>query len=272
MAALKQAAMANMELNENNSKWSWLTSPFKSWTSFKPEEKVATGTTPVVMQDPQPIAEATAESLTVSQTETVPVESASTLTVGQDVLASLSQPLENESTRKYPDPQAVDQPTVVSIPLPVAVSGQTVEQAQAALQKAAVDNQPADCACCGKQVVLNRHTINFMATEGLRFIVSSWRMAKGSHGAQGIRVNGNPKTPEAILKSRNYSKLQFWGLLEKVNEQKDFWKPTQLGLDFIDGKVALPTTVITYNGDAIGYSGKQVFIHQITRPNSRTED
>lgn len=312
MAALKQANMSNQEIQETPNKWGWLFNPFRPKSTPAPQTKepevsevqetvapdsqfANSETTQALLEAGKPSTEAATSgqapfvvgvdhavgedcSVVIVATITPGSQSQSLTVVGsavltapdQDVLASLSQPLPVETTRKVPDPHEVDQPAVIKLPLPAPVANQTVQEAQELIQQAVQKNQTVLCACCGKQAIPNRHTINFMATEGLRFIVSSWRMAKGS--VQGVRVNGNPKTPEEVLKSRNYSKLQYWGMLEKVDGQKDFWKPTQAGLDFVDGKLAMPTTVITYDGEPIGYAGKHVYIHQITRPNTRTED
>jgi hypothetical protein len=65
----------------------------------------------------------------------------------------------------------------------------------------------------------------------------------------------------------NIRKLQYWGLMMKVNDQKQKggrWLITDRGMRFAEGKTFLPAKVWTYRGKVQRFDGKDKYITDIT--------
>jgi len=67
--------------------------------------------------------------------------------------------------------------------------------------------------------------------------------------------------------SKEYSKLCHWELLQakpvtgkKGDPSNGYYKITQKGKDFVEGKVTVRKNVLTYNKEFLGYSGEEIHI------------
>ena len=56
----------------------------------------------------------------------------------------------------------------------------------------------------------------------------------------------------------NFSKLQFWGFIRRLNTSWD-WTITAKGYDFLDREITVPKFAITFNGRLVRFEGEQVF-------------
>lgn len=60
----------------------------------------------------------------------------------------------------------------------------------------------------------------------------------------------------------DYAKLRFWGLIRST-EKQGVWHITELGWDFLQGKISVPKHVILQNNVKIGESDERVTIHEV---------
>jgi len=73
--------------------------------------------------------------------------------------------------------------------------------------------------------------------------------------------------PRWLVRSNQLPTLKWWGLVERRPNGKDsknkhsgMWRITQLGIDFVYGKVSIPKKVFTYNDVVQSVSPENVFI------------
>lgn len=106
------------------------------------------------------------------------------------------------------------------------------------------------CACCGQIVSARRRTITSSMARALIVIARAWEN-QGSTGWVAIK--------DVDVRGGDYAKLRYWGLLqglppdEKDPNQRDsaYWRPTQVGIDFVCGRVSVNKTVCVYNNKAV---------------------
>lgn len=70
--------------------------------------------------------------------------------------------------------------------------------------------------------------------------------------------------PRWLVRSNQLPTLRWWNLVERKEHEEDekkysgFWKPTRLGLDFVEGLAEVPKKVYTYKGEVEGFSDEKV--------------
>ena len=68
---------------------------------------------------------------------------------------------------------------------------------------------------------------------------------------------------DCIYNSRNYPEVAYWGLAHtqrdesKEKKTSGLWKPTRLGIDFINNKVKIPKYVHVYNSKVVKFDDKE---------------
>ncbi len=86
---------------------------------------------------------------------------------------------------------------------------------------------------------------------------------------QGVRtwINVPSTAPAEVIRTNQLPSLRWWGLVERElpapgSKQKHSgnWRVTLRGADFVEGKMLVPKKVMTYNGEAVGYSDEQTDI------------
>ena len=85
--------------------------------------------------------------------------------------------------------------------------------------------------------------------------------------SKGAWVDVPNKAPRSVVSSNQLSSLKWWGLIERQEPEPNskkkfsgFWKPTQLGLDFVANNVLVPLAVYTYNDQVEAFSNERVSI------------
>lgn len=63
-------------------------------------------------------------------------------------------------------------------------------------------------------------------------------------------------TPSYITRSRTFPKLRHWGLIEAG--ERGEWRPTQRGVDFLEGRITVPKRVYVFNNEKRDESEEQV--------------
>ncbi len=65
----------------------------------------------------------------------------------------------------------------------------------------------------------------------------------------------------------NLQKLRYWGIIEKRADEKrkgGYWRVTDVGLWFMEGRTVLRKYVWTYRGEFVRFDGPQVLISELT--------
>jgi hypothetical protein len=119
-----------------------------------------------------------------------------------------------------------------------------------------------DCPCCGRFSKIYARPINATMSRSLCWLVQAFKTC-------GAWINVPVCGPKFVLRSKQLSTLQWWRLIEpkpndnpKVKTVRDsgLWRPTQRGIDFVEGKIRVPRKVLTLFGNVIGYSSDEVSI------------
>lgn len=134
----------------------------------------------------------------------------------------------------------------------------TLDQAKQILE--AEKENGCFCLCCGRWAKIYTRQI-------------SKRVARCLIGLYSFSID-DPRffhvleMPETNKRSSgDFTKLALWGLMvERFNDDdtkqtSGFWKITQKGIDFVEGKILLPKYVRTFDNKILGYVGGNVSIH-----------
>ena len=76
------------------------------------------------------------------------------------------------------------------------------------------------------------------------------------------------KAPRAVIRSNQLPTLHWWNLVERLGSENakqkhsGMWRPTALGLDFVNGNAQVPRKVFTYNNKVQAYSLDMVRINE----------
>lgn len=112
------------------------------------------------------------------------------------------------------------------------------------------------CPTCGASTNEYKHGLSKPLVQGLTALASS---------------GGGPINLKALGLTRtqwdNFQKLRYFGLVEQVavsgKRQAGVWKITQLGLDFLAGKVVVPKFAWTFRGDVVRTEGPYITITEV---------
>ena len=103
------------------------------------------------------------------------------------------------------------------------------------------------CKVCDQHVKEYRKSLS---SNSARFLFSLVSVSK-------TKKDGWVHHTDCIYQSRNYPEVAYWGLAyTKKDASKDkktsgFWRPTQLGVDFIKNKIKIPKYVHVYNAKVV---------------------
>ena len=83
-----------------------------------------------------------------------------------------------------------------------------------------------------------------------------------SHTRNGIKSVNPAKTEMTKNQYNNFQKLRYWDLVERVGHN-GLWKMTYLGIEFVQGRVAVPLQALSYRGEWKEYRGSLSKIYEI---------
>ena len=123
---------------------------------------------------------------------------------------------------------------------------QTLEEAKAWLRARLKDG--AECPCCEQYARMYKRKLN---SNMVAFLIDLVRLSERAGWAwisyTSCRFTG-----------RDYNYLQHWGLAitqrenEKDKSHSGLWQPTQLGVDFVYGKVSVDSHILVYDNRKYG--------------------
>lgn len=117
------------------------------------------------------------------------------------------------------------------------------------------------CPACSQYVKKWRKTVVSVSVASLINLVHAWRRL--GEGA-GVHRDDFLITP----KDTNFSQLALWGLVviePNTDEHKrtsGVWRPTPLGIRFVEGRDTIPRYVVTLNNEVVGYEGDAIDVRQ----------
>ena len=145
--------------------------------------------------------------------------------------------------------------------LPPLLPGETSQDIQKNLRAAVDRGEDFECPGCGTINRENKYSLEDKKVRVLRWIADEYRNTPDHQKHMGVVVSKNEKTSHQVHTNRNFHRLHLWGLLEKRG--KDRWAPTLKGVEFVNGKIAVPRSVIAWRGEFRRFTGREVHISEI---------
>jgi len=112
-------------------------------------------------------------------------------------------------------------------------------------------NGGGSCLACGRRVQAYRRRINSTMAWSLGWLVDRWRQTHGASGYVDVPQEG----PKEVVRTNQLTTCKWWGLIESPPGVAGFWRPTKLGLEFVDGSARIYESVWTYNDKVVGFTG-----------------
>ncbi len=118
-----------------------------------------------------------------------------------------------------------------------------------------------ECPACGQLVKKWRKTVVSVSVASLVNLVFAFQRRGGGAGIHRDEFLVTPK-------DTNFSQLALWGLVvvePNTDERKrtsGVWRPTPLGVRFVEGRDTIPRYVVTLNNEVVGYEGDAITVRQ----------
>ncbi len=130
--------------------------------------------------------------------------------------------------------------------------GTTVESAKQFIQENA--SKGVDCPCCGRDCKIYKYKLHHSMVECLAGLVLQYQKTRAWYHVTRIAIRGG----YATSKGGHLAKGVHWDLLvakpnidDPTKRMLGYWKPTQLGIDFVYGRIKLPEWVLLYQNKVI---------------------
>ncbi|MBY0559319.1 hypothetical protein [Hyphomicrobium sp.] len=124
------------------------------------------------------------------------------------------------------------------IKLPSTNPTRTLADARQILRANLETGKPSCCPVCAQDAKLYARKFRAPWLKALRALADSLYLS--------------PREMVAICKARDYPALTYFGLAHR-NPSDGMWRISQLGRDFLDGRVTLPSHAIIYNKEVVGF-------------------
>jgi len=137
------------------------------------------------------------------------------------------------------------------------VSETTLADAQAWLQTRLEEG--VSCPCCGQFARIYRRKLNSTMAGGLVWLV------RESVNNVNRWVESN-RGPRWMIGSRQLATIAHWGLIEakpnrdEVKRTSGIWRPTELGIAFAHGRVAISKYIYLYDNKPLRFSDEKILI------------
>ncbi len=141
---------------------------------------------------------------------------------------------------------------------------ETIEEARVFLKENIRKGET--CPCCKQKVKMYSRKIN---SGMVLFLIGLYKLTK-RNGRQYFSNTFVMQEMNLTATSLDYSVLKHFGLIaENFNtdtkkKKSGEWMITNLGLEFIEGKVSIQENVLLYNNRVNGFEGRKVEIKDVT--------
>jgi hypothetical protein len=140
-----------------------------------------------------------------------------------------------------------------------------ITEAQDRLEEAAV-GKGSSCPCCGQFVKVYRRKLYTQMAMALVHIYQDHCI----HGFAGfIHVPSLLNGKGVVARGGDYTKLEHWGLIEPQQGGRNdgsyrtgMWRVTQLGRDFVEDKMRVPSHAWFYNNQLVGMDHEMISIRE----------
>lgn len=112
-----------------------------------------------------------------------------------------------------------------------------------------IKKQTTYCPCCDRAGRVNKHRLTKPLALTLRWIMA--------HGAGDGWVNVQSKAPRWILRSKTYSLLEHWGLVESKSFRSGIWRITPKGAAFVTGTITVPSAAYIYDAKVLAWESEE---------------
>lgn len=116
------------------------------------------------------------------------------------------------------------------------------------------------CPCCDQFARRYKRKLNSDMARSLILIVDEY--LHEPHDTSWVDIQ------EIDVRGGDYAKLRHWGLLESRPNDDDtkrtsgLWRPTELGIDFAQGRARMPSHVYIYNNKVDGFTDSTITIRE----------
>jgi hypothetical protein len=114
----------------------------------------------------------------------------------------------------------------------------------------AIEGEGGFCPCCGKWGKVYKTKMSQHLALCLRWI--------STHGDAEGWVDVQNTAPRFMLKSKTYTLLEHWDLIEPKSYRSGIWRATLKGQDFISGQISLPSAVHIYDNRVWGFEAEEI--------------
>jgi hypothetical protein len=119
-----------------------------------------------------------------------------------------------------------------------------------------------DCPACGRRVRIYRRNLNWeMAFVAIRLYRYHLEHPWDYSHVRDFTMSGQyAETFKNYNWLGDYSKLKWWGLIEEAppaegkSGKTGLWRITQLGIEWVTGKIKMPYYVLVFNAERMEYS------------------
>ena len=122
-----------------------------------------------------------------------------------------------------------------------------------------IEGDGGKCPCCRRWGKIYARNINETMCRSLIWLAYTRANARGW-------VDVPETAPRWLVRSNQLATLRWWGLVERLPsndpdaKHSGLWRVTQLGRDFVAGRVTVPKTAYTYNGEVEYMSAEQTTV------------
>ena len=103
------------------------------------------------------------------------------------------------------------------------------------------------CPCCNQKVKASRRRIS----KSMGIVLSLLGGHRDKNGDKYVHVNRLLRRKKVVDNDRDWSRLKHWGFIEERmstdGDGRGFWRITDAGIDFLDGKTTAAKVKYTYN-------------------------
>ena len=138
--------------------------------------------------------------------------------------------------------------------LPHILNSMSLAEAQDALTRG-IDNGTS-CPCCGQFAKVYKRKMRSSLAHWLIWLVLKSRDSE----------DGWADVRQASVRNGEYAMVAHWGLaVQKMNEStakkhSGLWMPTDLGVQFVEGVLKVPSHVHLYDNSVVGWSNKMITV------------
>lgn len=136
----------------------------------------------------------------------------------------------------------------------------TLRKAREDMRERVLSGGQTTCPCCGRFQKRYNRKLHAEMTSFLQRLVELYK-----EGREWIHVRH--LRPRGAKASTDGSYLVWWGLVEPQmrdngTRRDGYYRPTQDGIDFVDGKIKVPSYIQLYNQELVGQSGTFISIDE----------